>query len=66
MQLAALLLVGGFEFLMLHSEPLLLQHDLLVQTGRDNIDREIWSVGSYKHDTVSTVSIFIVILVVTR
>ena len=32
MQLAALLLVGGFEFLMLHFEPLLLQHDLLVQS----------------------------------
>lgn len=36
MQLAALLLVGGLEFLMLHSEPLLLQHDLLVQTGKED------------------------------
>lgn len=31
-QLAALLLVSWFEFLMLHSESLLLQHDLLIQT----------------------------------
>ena len=33
-QLAALLLVGGLEFLVLHPEPLLLQHDLLVEAGR--------------------------------
>ena len=33
-QLAALLLVGGLELLVLHPQPLLLQHDLLVQTGQ--------------------------------
>lgn len=40
-QLAALLLVGGFELLVFHPEPLLLQHDLLVQTGRGATQR--WS-----------------------
>lgn len=34
-QLAALLLVGGFELLVFDPEPLLLQHDLLVQTGAE-------------------------------
>lgn len=33
-QLAALFLVSSLELLMLHSEPLLLQHDLLVQTAQ--------------------------------
>jgi len=33
-QLAALLLVGGLELLVLGPQPLLLQHDLLVQAGR--------------------------------
>ena len=33
MKLAALVLVGGFEFLVLHPQTLLFQHDLLVQTG---------------------------------
>lgn len=40
-QLAALLLVGGPELLVLHSEPLLLQHDLLVQTGGNKMPSEI-------------------------
>lgn len=35
-QLAALILVGGFELLVLHPEPLLLQHDFLVQTRTDS------------------------------
>lgn len=35
MQLAALLLVGGFELLVFHPQPLLLQHELLVQTGTE-------------------------------
>lgn len=34
LQLAALLLVSGFELLMFHFQPLLLQHDLLVQTAQ--------------------------------
>ena len=33
-ELAALLLVGGLELLVLQPESLLLQHDLLVQAGR--------------------------------
>lgn len=44
-QLAALLLVGGSELLVLHSEPLLLQHDLLVQTGGNRTQTEINDPG---------------------
>lgn len=46
LQLAALLLVSSFELLMLHSQPLLLQHDLLVQTAQ-------MSVTQYQHCTIS-------------
>lgn len=36
-QLATLLLVGGLELLVFHPQTLLLQHDLLVQTGERQI-----------------------------
>ena len=39
-QLTALLLVGGLEFLVLHPETFLLQHDLLVETGRGQRGRQ--------------------------
>ena len=48
MQLAALLLVSGLEFLMLHSEPLLLQHDLLVQTGRKDTASCLYEATDWK------------------
>lgn len=35
MQLATLFLVDCFELLMLHPEPLLLQHDLLVEAEKN-------------------------------
>lgn len=39
-QLAALLLVGGLQLVVLHPEPLLLQHDLLVETRRHQRGRK--------------------------
>lgn len=74
MQLAALLLVGGLEFLMLHSEPLLLQHDLLVQTGREDTASWLyeptdwkcmseWAQPSPKHNGNITFLILVTVIV---
>ncbi len=68
LQLAALLLVGSLELLVLHPQPLLLQHDLLVQTtqmsgtasvlsDRSHLEREVCVDVSYSCSSVMSFSL---------